>query len=172
MFVAVSECQGENVEFMVAGSEMDYLVGKSSVTMMEHIPLLKVNYNISSMHSKITKSLFDFSLSFLLLFLYPFTYIASKMRKTKSPFIQFMLGVPYVFIGKKSFVGPLSNSYFRDLYLGKIGLTGLWFTGWVDSTDEEELHKLNIYYARNQTIWLDLEIIGKTFANMLIGRNK
>ncbi|MFC2133296.1 glycosyltransferase [Bacteroidota bacterium] len=172
MFIVVSECQGENVEFMVAGSEMDYLVGKSSVTMMEHIPLLKVSYNISSLHSRLTKAFFDFSFSFILLFFFPFIYFASKLSKKQSRFFKFMLGVPAVFIGRKSFVGPLSDSFFQDLYLGKIGLTGLWFTELVDAADKEEIHKLNIYYARNHSIWLDLEIIGKTFANMLLRREK
>jgi len=173
MFAAVSECQGENVEFMVAGIEMDYLVGKSSVTMMEHIPLLKVNYNISSFHSRITKALFDYSFAaIILLFIYPFIYFISKMTKRKGRFINFILGTPSVLSGKKSFVGPRLNSYFHDLYLGKTGLTGLWLTELIDENDEEELNKLNIYYARNQTIWLDLEILGKTFADMFIKREK
>jgi len=38
MFVIVSECQGLNVEFLVSGKELDYLVGKSSITMFDDIP--------------------------------------------------------------------------------------------------------------------------------------
>lgn len=169
MFAVVSECQGENVDFLVAGSEMDYLVGKSSVSVMENIPLLKVNYNISSHYSKITKRVFDLILSIpILLFVYPFIYLTSKFAKGKSDFVNFVLGVPSVFIGKKSFVGPRFSSYYHDLFLGKTGLTGLWFTELINRTDEEEINKLNIYYARNQSVWLDLEIIGKTLTKIFI----
>ena len=49
----------------------------------------------------------------------------------------------------------------NELYIGKPGLTGLWFTESIDLKDKEEIKKLNIFYARNQNIWLDFEILGK-----------
>ena len=85
---------------------------------------------------------------------HPFSNLISRIKTIK------------VFFRKKSFVGPNSTSYIEKLYVGKIGLTGLWFTEHYDKTDIEETNKLDIYYAKNQNIWLDLEIIGKTFANM------
>jgi lipopolysaccharide/colanic/teichoic acid biosynthesis glycosyltransferase len=32
------------------------------------------------------------------------------------------------------------------------------------------MEKLDIFYAKNQNVWLDLEIIGKTLSIMLGGR--
>ena len=166
-FAAVSECQGTNVEFVVAGSEQEFLVGKSAITMLDDIPLLKVNYNISSAPHKIAKSIVDFLLSLpILLLVYPFIYFFNKLSKKENPFIKFILSVPKVFFRKRSFVGPDSDSMIENLYIGKIGLTGLWFTEHYDKTDFEETNKLNIYYAKNQNIWMDLEILGKTFAKM------
>ncbi|MBL1212947.1 MAG: glycosyltransferase [Ignavibacteriae bacterium] len=166
-FAAVSECQGTNVEFVVAGSEQEFLVGKSAITMLDDIPLLKVSYNISSLPHKIAKGILDFILSVpILLFVYPFIYFFNKLSKKENQFINFILSVPKVFLRKKSFVGPDSGSMIENLYIGKIGLTGLWFTEHYDKTDFEETNKLNIYYAKNQNIWMDLEILGKTFAKM------
>ena len=55
IFSVVAECQGLNVEFLVAGKEQDYLVGKSSITMLDDIPLLKIQYNISGLSNRIVK---------------------------------------------------------------------------------------------------------------------
>ncbi len=167
MFSVVSECQGENVEFLVAGRELDYLVGKSSVTMLDDIALLKVNYNISSFSRRATKLIFDLTLSTVILFLvYPFIYLFQKITSENSNFVQFILGVPKVFISRKSFVGPRDSSYRGDLFVGKAGLTGLWFVEDFLETDTEEIKKLDIFYAKNQNIWLDVEILGRTFSKM------
>ena len=167
MFSIVAECQGENAEFLVAGKELDYLVGKSSITMLDDIPLLKVQYNISSYFHRASKQMLDIILSSLILFLiYPFIYLFQKLSSKKSNFTQFILGIPGVFIGKKSFVGPRDSSYHGELFVGKTGLTGFWFVENFLENDTEEIKKLDIFYAKNQNVWLDLEIIGKTFSKM------
>ncbi len=173
MFSVVAKNRDEEVSFLFSGSRMDYLVGKSSVTMLDDIPLLKVNYNISVFIHRLSKRMLDLFLSFfILLFIYPFIYLASKVLSNKGEFFNFILRTPEVFSGKLSFVGPRSNSYYGDLFIGKKGLTGYWFTEIYDRSDEEEETKLNIYYARNQSVWLDLEILGKTFSKMFIKTEK
>ncbi|AFN73539.1 glycosyl transferase family 2 [Melioribacter roseus P3M-2] len=173
IFYAVSESQGLNVDFMVSGKELDYLVGKSSVTMLEDLPLLKINYNISSFGHRITKLIFDkiLSLIFILLLIYPFIYLAEKFRKgkgSKGDFSNFVLQIPQVLKGRKSFVGPKKSSYYGDLYVGKPGLTGLWYVENINPDDEVELKSLDLFYAKNQNIWLDLEILGRTFSKMIL----
>ncbi|MCX7797887.1 MAG: glycosyltransferase [Melioribacter sp.] len=172
IFSVVSECQGLNVEFMVAGKELDYLVGKSSVTMLDDIPLLKINYNISSFGHRLTKLIFDYTLSLILLLIYPFIFLLQKFSSKKNDFYNFILQVPEVLKGKKSFVGPKFTSYYGDLYVGKIGLTGMWFVENVSEEDEEEIKSLDVFYAKNQNIWLDLEIIGRTLSKILFRTEK
>jgi undecaprenyl-phosphate galactose phosphotransferase len=167
MFAIVSECQGTNVEFLVAGKELDYLVGKSSITMLDDIPLLKVQYNISSLIHRFAKRCFDLVLSSLILILiYPFIYLIEKFISRKSDIIHFIFGVPGVFIGRNSFVGPRTVSFHDDLYVGKTALTGYWYVENLSQTDTDEIKKLDIFYAKNSNIWLDLEILGLTFAKM------
>lgn len=169
MFAVVSDCQGLNVEFMVAGNELDYLVGKSSIAILDDIPLLKVQYNISSISHRITKQIFDFVLSLILILLlvYPFIYLFQKFTSKKGDFINFILGIPDVLVGRKSFVGPLNNSELSGLYIGKLGLTGLWYVENLKSFEAEEHKKVDLYYAKNQNVWLDLEIIGRSISKML-----
>jgi O-antigen biosynthesis protein len=167
MFAVVAECHGENVEFLVAGKESDYLVGKSAITMLDDIPLLKVQYNISSYFNRAFKRSFDLVLSLAILFLvYPFIYLFKKFASEKSNFSQFILETPRVFSAKKSFVGPKESSFHGELYVGKKGLTGFWFIENLSQSDNEEMKKLDIFYAKNQNIWLDLEILGKTISKM------
>lgn len=169
MFAIVAECQGTNVEFLVAGKEMDYIVGKSSITMLDDIPLLKVQYNISSLVHRFGKRSFDLVLSSLILILiYPFIYLFKKFISRKNDFIQFIFGIPEVFIGRKSLVGPHAVSFYDDLYVGKTGLTGYWYIERLTENDAIEIKKLDIFYAKNSNIWLDFEILGLTFARMFL----
>jgi GT2 family glycosyltransferase len=173
MFNIVASLQNENISFLFSGARLDYLVGKSSVTMLDDIPLLKVNYNISSLLHRTLKRSLDLVLSALILLLfYTFIYLISRVKTKRSEFERFVLSVPDVFLGKKSFVGPRKSSYYNSLYIGKLGLTGYWYTEIYDRNDSREEDKLNIYYARNQNIWLDLEILGKTFSKMFIKSEK
>ena len=167
MFTIVSDCQGMNVEFLVTGKGMDYLVGKSTVTMLDDISLLKVQYNISSFTHRTTKRVLDLMIGLLALILvYPFIYLFRKFTSKSGDFIQFVMQVPKVCAGTKSFVGPRKSSFYDELYVGKVGLTGFWFIDNLDKNDKDEMRKLDVFYAKNQNIWLDLEIMGKTFSKM------
>ena len=167
IFSIISLSDKADVEFLVAGSELDYLVGKTSVTMLDNIPLLKVHYNISGAGHKIIKAIFDILISLpILLLIYPFYFIMGLFVKTKSDFSKFIYKIPSVFMLRKSLVGTIDPMHSDGLYLGKQGLTGLWYLENFNRLDKNEMEKLNIYYAKNQNIWLDLEILGKTFAKM------
>ena len=148
------------MDFKITGQGMDFLVGKTSVSLLDDIPLIELSYNISSPLMKFLKAVFDYSLAlFILLFVYPFIYLLSKLSSRKTEFRNFILQVPLVFTGKVSFVGPKNTSAGINLYLGKRGLTGLWY---IETPEEGEMEKLDLYYAKNQNIWFDLEILGKT----------
>ncbi len=135
--------------------------------MLDDIPLLKVQYNVSMLSNRIIKRIFDLTFSILfLILLYPFIYLFYKISYRKSSFINFILKIPSVCVGKLSLVGPYNSSFYDNLYVGKIGLTGFWFTESIDLNDDDELKKLDIYYAKNQSVWLDIEILGKSFSKM------
>jgi GT2 family glycosyltransferase len=164
MMAIVAECQNEKVEFKISGTELGFIVGKTSVSLLDDIPLIEVHYNISSPSLKFIKRLFDLSMgSFVLFFIYPFIYFISKLVKKKSDFQLFVLSIPSVLAGKRSFVGPKKSKPDKINYMGKQGVTGFWY---LEKSTEVESEKLDFYYAKNQNIWLDLEILGRTLNKM------
>lgn len=166
MMSIVSKNKSAGVDFKLIGSNLDFLVGKASVSVLDDIPLIDINLNISSPVSRFVKSLMDFTIgSFALIFIYPLIYLISKVDKKKSDFRKFILGIPSIFTGRVSLVGPKNHSEESKVYLGKKGLTGLWY---LENDSAVSSEKLDLIYARNQNIWFDLEILGKTFNNMLV----
>ena len=99
----------------------------------------------------------------VLLVIYPFIYLSTKLSKKQTDFRKLVLDVPSVLSGKKSFVGPKKELLFGNINLGKEGLTGLWY---IEDGTFSDSEKLDFYYAKNQNIWLDLEILGKTLNKM------
>ena len=169
MMSVVSDSQNENTEFKIIGNNLDFLIGKASVSVLDELPLIGIKYNITNPVMKFFKALFDYLLAMFVLFLvYPFIYLTAKLSSRNSDFSQFILKVPSVLSGRMSFVGPKNPSGYKDLYLGKKGLTGLWYIENVEKKDEE---KLDILYAKNQNIWFDLEILAKSLNKMLTRRS-
>jgi GT2 family glycosyltransferase len=169
MMSIAAKNQNENVEFKIIGKNLDFLIGKASVDILEDTPIIEFNYNIVSPLKRIIKRVFDFTLSFtVLFFIYPFIYLTIHMRNKQTELQNFILKVPKVISGSYSFVGPKENKNNNELYLGKKGITGLWY---IESSEGKDSEKLDLYYAKNQNIWLDVEILGKTL-NRLWGIRK
>jgi GT2 family glycosyltransferase len=170
MMTVVANCQNEPVEFKISGTELDFIVGKTSISMLDDITLVEVQYNISSTSLIFIKRLFDLSIGlFVLFFIYPFIYLISKLSKNKSEFRSFFLSVPSVVAGKKSFVGPQKINSDKTIFMGKEGLTGFWK---LENNKDVELEKLDFYYAKNQNIWLDIDILGRTINKMWSNKEK
>lgn len=164
MMKIVSVSHYNSVEFKISGDDLSYAVGKTSVSMLDDIPLIELHYNISNPRLKTIKNLFDYLLVVPVLFLiYPFIYFSAKLSKKESAFKNFILGTPYILTGKCSFVGPKLANNSSGMFIGKTGLTGFWY---IEDEENEANDKLDIYYAKNQNIWLDMEILGKTLNKM------
>lgn len=173
MMSIVSNCQKDNVEFKLAGNNLDFLVGKSSVSLLDDIPLFDLNYNITILSHRIIKKFFDLSISLTVLILvYPFLFLVRIIGKEASPLTNFLLQFHKIIFNGISIIGPkdpmnYENTFSeKNIFLGEKGLTGLWFT---ESSAGKEVEKLDIYYAKNQNIWLDIDILTKTF---IILKNK
>jgi lipopolysaccharide/colanic/teichoic acid biosynthesis glycosyltransferase len=112
--------------------------------------------------------MFDIILSGLLLVtVYPIFRLSSVMAKKKNN--GFLAGLPRVFNGSISLVGtPVDESQIPKqiggmLFLGKPGLSGLVQLQQGRALSDDELTQYDLYYARNQSVLLDLEILIKTW---------
>lgn len=164
MMEIVSKCSNENVEFKIVGSNLDFIVGKTAVTMLDDMPVIELNYNIVQSQHRFLKTLLDYSIVIpSLILIYPFIFFKSKLIRRQTDFTRFLLDFPKVFLRSFSLVGPQNDGLNAGSYLGKPGLTGYWY---IENGNTEELEKLNFYYAKNQNIWLDLEILAKSLNKM------
>jgi lipopolysaccharide/colanic/teichoic acid biosynthesis glycosyltransferase len=164
----ISRSREQIVNFHLVPTTMEVIVGKASVDSLDDLPLVQIAYNIDKPSHIFTKRLFDLFLSGLLLItVYPiFQLSLALLNKERSGFLA---GVPRVFRGTWSFVGTpfndsrKSNPSGEVLFLGKPGLTGLVQLQQDRALSEDEQTQYDLYYARNQSVLLDLEILIKTW---------
>ena len=84
MMEIVGKCREENVEFKIVGNNLDFIVGKTAVTLLDDMPVIELNYNITQTQQRIIKALFDYSIVIPSLFLiYPFIFFKRKLKRGK-----------------------------------------------------------------------------------------
>lgn len=160
----VSANQNQNVHFHLADKNFDFIISKKDVLELNELPLIEIEYNISMPIHRFIKRIFDLVLSFILLFtIYPIAVIKYLLSNKKNNLLYLLR----VITGKYSLVGRPIGSKESKIYLGKPGLTGIVQINENKNLTEEDIERLNIYYAKNQNIWLDIEILVKTVQNYL-----
>ena len=161
----ISKTREQSINFHLVPSTMDVIIGKGSVDSLNEVPLIQISYNIELPLHRLTKRMFDLLLSGLLLIsVYPILRLKERFGKETGHGVIRMM--PSVFRGTMSLVGPSSEqrgSSHRNLYIGKAGLTGMIQLQGDRSLLQDEIDQLNLYYARNQSVMLDIEILLKTW---------
>lgn len=153
-----------SVHYYLVPDTMEVMIGKAGVDRLNAVPLVQISTTIDKRVNRVVKRLMDIVVSLaLLLSVYPFVYFQSVLgRSSASPFI---LGLPDVLRGRKSLVGPpdttmaLHGLPLPTAYLGKPGLTGFVQLQSDRELTREEIGRYAVFYARNQSFWLDLEIL-------------
>lgn len=161
----VALLQNANIEFKIAGNNLDVLVGKRNVALFEDISLVDLTYNITLPGNRIAKRTFDIGFSLVLLFVLPFVTLFSKKLRNSKSYKEMKAHLPKCISGEMSLVGPKPTVQ-KHPGLGKPGVTGYWFT---EKEPEENYKKLDVFYGKNQSLWLDLEILTRTFLMLLKG---
>lgn len=157
------------VSYHLVPNTLEVMIGKGHVDSLGDLPLIEIEYNISKLRNRIAKRIMDISIGVLLLIsLYPFVYLKSLIStKRPSDFIRLL---PKVVSGSMSLVGPpsetlasLTNGTANHVsYVGKPGLTGIIQLRGKGQLTPEEIEQYNLYYAKNQSIILDAEILVRT----------
>ncbi|RPI04269.1 MAG: hypothetical protein EHM64_10455, partial [Ignavibacteriae bacterium] len=173
----ISRSRDQVVNFHLVPTTMEVIIGKASIDSLDDLPLVQIAYNIDKPSHLFSKRMFDILVSGLLLMtVYPIFRLSSGFAKPKKN--GFLAGLPSVFHGTMSLVGmPVHESRHvqpagADLYLGKPGLSGLVQLQDNRILSDDERTQYGLYYARNQSVLLDLEILLKTWLQYRSGRKK
>ena len=185
---AVARGKELHLDFKMVPGDMDVIIGQSSIDMIEDIPLLDLDYKLFSVSNQIFKRSLDLIISGFIIFLFvpvllflwlhpSFRFrrivIADghqgsvpvwELRKKDKKVTGWMRTVPLwleILKGKLSIVGteirPFDAS--QNGYGFKPGLTGLVQLNRSKKLTEKEKERYRIYYLRNYSILLDLEIM-------------
>jgi hypothetical protein len=165
------------VNFHLVPTTLEVMIGKASVDSLDELPLVQITYNIEKPLNRVAKRVFDLVIGgVLLISIYPFIYFTKFSTKHLKPSI--LRNLPDVVAGTMSLVGPLPGTTsirlngqphprnrvdsVQPLSIGKPGLTGLIQLQRDRTLTPEEIEQYNLYYAKNQSLALDIEILLKT----------
>lgn len=169
--------QQEEVVFKLLPDSMEFILGKSNVEYLEHIPLVSVELSYNKGVNRFLKRLTDVmvSASFLLVctpVLLPLVLTGNRtlefsgmsyfkpasQHRWKNRFIGFW----NVFKGSLSLVGSTLPGSGSDNTVLKPGLTGPVQVNKRIVAGEAEQENYELYYLQNYSLWMDIDILLKT----------
>ncbi len=154
------------VNFRLVPNNLEVIIGKPSIDQLGEIPFIEIDYNIGKPGNRFIKRTFDIVFSlFFLISIVPFVYFTRMFsRSPAAGFSKMILQIPRVFTGSMSFVGNLTDDGAdrTNIFRGKKGITGLLHIQNKLSMTAEEQAQYNLYYAKHQSLILDLEILVKS----------
>jgi len=196
----MSNTSNSMVEFKMVPSDMDVIIGKSHIERLEDYPLLDIKYAIGKKFNLMSKRIFDLIISLpIAVFLAPinmFIWLLFRSRLTKykildqyggeitlvklqEGYFSSIFNIWFLMIkilsGQLSVIGyPYDNKWqeksIRPLY--KPGLTGLVQVNRDQANTPDEEKKFHLFYLKNQSLLLDVEILLKAIWKALIGMKK
>lgn len=161
--------RNRNVKFKIFPSGKEFILSKLNSRSIDEINLIEIEYNINNKLNIFLKRIFDIALSIILLVtVYPVMLLMKTILKVDfSPKIRKLFMLPGILKGKYSFVGyPVWMESENKSFTGKKGLTGLIQLYNYPGINEEEIENFNLFYAKNQTLTLDIEILLKSFFSL------
>jgi len=164
----IGRSRNKSVNFRLVPNSLEVIIGKTHVDTLDDIPLVDIEYNIHRTSNRIVKRTADIVIATLLMiFVYPWSLLKGRPSDSPAKSSGIML-VPEVLKGRMSIVGPKSEpNRASSSYMGKPGLTGIVQINEHEDVTEEEAEKYNLYYAKNQSLPLDLEIMLKSMTLLL-----
>jgi lipopolysaccharide/colanic/teichoic acid biosynthesis glycosyltransferase len=146
---------------------MEVIIGKASIDQLDDIPFVDIDYNIGKLGNRAAKRVADvFLVIVLLICVAPFVYFLRSIVKGCFPSAaRFFADAPKILAGSQSIVGreQPSPDGIADghRFLGKPGTTGIVQIQPNQHLSRDEKERYELYYAKNQSLLLDVEIMVK-----------
>ncbi len=184
ILAVIARSNRRTVNFRLVPTSLEAIIGKTKIDDLDPLPLVHIEHNIHRPFNRVAKRIFDILFSALfMLTLYPIVRILRGLHLvgSSSPGLEFIRHCPSVLAGRISFVGlPLQAGDMRNgrvgesgiatdganpeaegPYLGPRGVTGLVQVNQRTGLTREERERYELYYAKNQSLFLDIEILVK-----------
>jgi GT2 family glycosyltransferase len=160
----IGRSRNKAVNFRLVPNSLEVIIGKTHIDELDDIPLVDIEYNIDRSANRLVKRLNDLVISLsVLLLIYPVVMLRKKAGGAMGKFSNAVLKMPDVSRGAMSIVGPKpEHVHHASSFIGKPGVTGIVQINYHDDLTPEEVEKYNLYYAKNQSLLLDLEIVLKS----------
>jgi GT2 family glycosyltransferase len=166
----IARSRNRSINFRLVPGSLESIIGKTSIDELDTLPLVDIEYNIHHPVNRLVKRLTDIAVaSLLLVTVYP---LRRLFRRDRDAHDSLILLIPDVLRGRVSLVGlPLGDGGRAGKqpgttdYLGPEGLTGLLQIHSREDLDPEERERYKLYYAKNQSLMLDMQIIAKSLFN-------
>ena len=149
----MNKLKNKKLDFKIAQPDSIYLIGSNSIDTAGDMYVLNIN-NITSKENIRNKRTFDFLVSITLIAFSPILLLAFKNKKS------FIINIFKVLFGKSSIVGYNEN---QSLNLPKIK-SGILSN--INNLNDSNSEKFNLIYARDYSVWKDLNILLKNFTKM------
>ncbi len=150
-----------HLDFKISQPESSYVIGSNTIDSQGDLYFMDINQVNKPAHIR-NKRVLDIVLSLLLLIFSPVIVWLYSNKK------QFLGNLFQVVIGKKSFVGYTHTQHMGNLKLPKIKQGILNTAALLERpTDEIEIiARMNLIYAKNHTMLMDLKIIWNNFLRL------
>lgn len=158
-----------DVNFRLVPTSLEAIIGKTRIDDLDPLPLVEIEYRIHRPANRFVKRSFDVIVSAvaLLLLAVPAVLLrATGLAARGGRFTRFLRSLRAIAGGSMSFVGvervtgaAAHPGTRTGPYLGPAGLTGLVQLNRRHDLTAEERERYELYYAKNQSLLLDLEIL-------------
>ncbi len=151
---AITQCNGRAMDFKIVPQGMDVMIGKGAIDeLASSVPLADVEFNLSHKSRQLSKRLFDLALTPIFLVLSPVIFLVGHRHIFKS--LWEVVTNQKTWIGAAESMGGYSKS---GVFVGKPGVWSLWSIQKNKAVDKESL---DVFYAKNSTLGLDVELLIK-----------
>jgi GT2 family glycosyltransferase len=151
----MSIIDSSKIDFKIAQPDSLYLIGSNSIETAGDLYVVNINA-ISNATSQRNKRIFDLTFSFLLLIIYPLLFLCYDNKR------KLLINLLKIFSGNYSFVG-YANSRIDKTQLPRIKKGILNPSDSLIIKDESLTDKMNLLYARDYRVGLDIRIVLKSF---------
>jgi hypothetical protein len=168
----ISRTHAGSVSFRLVPGSLEAIVGKTRIDELDSIPLVEIDYSLHKPGNRLVKRMLDIVVSLILLpTVFLPVWVASRFGwvDRAAPGIRAVHMLPSVLAGRISLVGrPVwelpegdAGRLPHQAELGPCGLTGLVQVHWREDLPADEIERYKLYYAKNQSLMLDVEILMK-----------